>query len=116
MLLQITNNCEGKCIHCLHTSLPTSEVGFQCMDDDTFLRSISFAKSIGSRLLMISGGEPTQHPFWYDLIKYVNFEAKMKFVVASNGMWVVDESYCELMKRVVKFENFLGFQITTHKL
>lgn len=90
MLIKITDVCKMECIHCCENSLPTGTY----MAWETFTQSIQKAKSLSVHAILISGGEPTEHPYFIDYMKYlINFfrGEMVKIVVLSNGMFLSNE-------------------------
>lgn len=85
MLIMITNRCFENCPHCMECSNPQGEM----MDEKTFYKAVKFAQFIGSRVITVSGGEPTTHPDFFKFCKALNNEYKMPFTVVSNGTWTL---------------------------
>ena len=89
MVLQITNTCSNACPHCLQNSTPEP----QHMTTQLFYNVMRFVKYAGSRTLLISGGEPTAHPDWYqfmlqacsDMMKHHHCSV---VILATNGAWL----------------------------
>ena len=114
MLLQITNNCEEHCEHCLQCSQEESE-GLQHMTKNVFLKSLDFAKKINTKVVAVSGGEPTLNPEWYDFIKYLNFDAKIPFTLITNGTWIENDEIVDKVKKLMNFDLCAGVQVTSTK-
>lgn len=135
MLIMITNRCYENCPHCMENSNPEG----QMMDERTFHKAVMFAKYIGSRVVMISGGEPTLHPDFFKFCKALNDEYKMPFAVVSNGTWALphfgsldwegtsenlilqyhldNEKVVRQIRRMCSdFKNFISMQVYTNKL
>ena len=87
MLIRITNKCTMRCSHCfIDKSGPDGEH----MTDETFRSTLRFAAKIGSFNLMISGGEPTEHPnlkWFLVLLEIIKSEVPINILLASNGLW-----------------------------
>jgi hypothetical protein len=90
MLIKITNRCSMGCSHCMEDSTPAGEH----MDRDTFDRALDCADRLealaiaaGYQLLLLGGGECTEHPA---IVEYVNvaLERGRKVILLSNGMWL----------------------------
>jgi len=83
MVFQITNYCEMECPHCMsvcstkgiHATLNTIEQ--MCI----------FAKKYNPKTVLISGGEPTQHPDFIDYFEIILKELynRCAVILASNG-------------------------------
>ena len=100
MLIQITNNCNMGCPHCLNKSGPGSS---DCdMERWTFLSALEHAQINNARIILISGGEPTTHPHWYDFTRIALsgcYDFK-EVLLVTNGSWVgtdVEECVTDLL-------------------
>lgn len=131
----ITNRCFENCPHCMENSNPEG----QMIDERTFHKAVMFAKYIGSRVVALSGGEPTTHPDFFKFCKALNDDYKMPFTVVSNGTWALphfgsldwegtsenlilqyhldNEKVVRQIRRMCSdFKNFVGMQVYTNKL
>ena len=106
MLIQITNRCRMGCPHCLDDSRPDGGM----MTDRAFGKAVAFAKDNGERQVVISGGEPTEHPDFFALCKTAS-ACGLAFSFASNGMWIGDKKKEWQMEKVAKLRGFAGGQI-----
>lgn len=68
MLIQITNSCSMQCPHCLQDSVSSEAY----MKGIILNKALGLASRLGCNLLSISGGEFTEHPEFYSLIKAAN--------------------------------------------
>ena len=84
MLLSITEKCRMNCPHCLDDAQENST---KIMDFKTFKRSLQFIAK-HDNFVMITGGEPTEHPQFWNYLEYVTKKFKNDFIitVATNGM------------------------------
>lgn len=98
MLVRITNKCNLSCSHCFHEGVGPEGVH---MGPDTFGQTLDFARKLGVRVVLLSGGEPTLHPNLLEMMHKV-FDAKMYCVVTSNGTFTRD---AKLSRALVKFVN-----------
>lgn len=90
MMIKITNSCRMICTHCSESCTPDGEH----MSFDTFKQSIVKVKELGARVLLITGGEPTDHPQFISFMETVIAERKgMPIIVTSNGMFLEDKEY-----------------------
>lgn len=106
MLLQITNCCRMACPHCLDDANPYAPH----MTEDTCRKAVAFAKESGDYLLIVSGGEPTEHPKFFDMCRIVS-QSRLRFSICSNGMWLGDPKKEWAMEKVAKLNGFCGGQI-----
>lgn len=101
MLVRITNRCRMGCSHCMVEAGPDGDH----MSLETFKKVVDLIERHDLMLLMISGGEPLEHPQFFEMIKLArSLPVKM---ILSNGMFLEDES---LRDRVLALD--LPVQIT----
>ena len=111
MLLQITNTCHEVCPHCMQCSKP----GEPQMSNDLLPYVVNFYRFINAPILVISGGEPTEHPDFVKICEYFAFAGGVRFSVCSNGTWVFDEIKRKAFEHVTRLPNYVGAQIYTDK-
>lgn len=116
MLIKVTNRCGMGCSHCLEKSVPSEPH----MDLDTFDRALEFTWRIerlarerfGYALVLLSGGECTEHP---DIVTLIERTISRGFtpMLISNGTFLENET---LKKELLhpRFEKVL-IQITNDK-
>jgi MoaA/NifB/PqqE/SkfB family radical SAM enzyme len=80
------------------------------MTDETCRNAVSFAKDSGERLLIVSGGEPTDHPRFFDMCRIVS-QSGLSFSICSNGMFMGDPKKEWQMEKVANLAGFCGGQI-----
>lgn len=95
MLIKITNRCGMGCSHCLEDSTPAGAH----MTEDVFQRALQFTQRIEATawrqgappLVLLSGGECTEHP---DIVKFIELveRAHMVPLLITNGMWLADDT------------------------
>ena len=113
MLIQITNKCHEGCAHCLQCSNPEGHH----MDETTFKNALRFARFLGVSIFVLSGGEPTEHPQFYDFCEMLNHFIKSSktrsgFSITSNGTWFPDR--IDEMKKLAKLDSYIGMQVYTN--
>lgn len=88
MLLKITNVCRMECTHCLGSCEPTGTH----MDMDTLIKSINMMKQLETKCILVSGGEPLEHPQFFEIIDILtkHFDKRL-IIITSNGMFLSDE-------------------------
>lgn len=110
MVIRITDNCGQHCLHCMQESGPDKK---NFMDMETYLKTLIFIKSTMTKVISISGGEPTRHP---DILEYIHLAASTKRIVVllSNGDWIFDNPRLrdDLFILLLKHKN-LSIQITS---
>ncbi len=83
MLVKITTKCQMGCSHCMEDALPEGE----CMSMDILEKTLTFIEKCydGVKIIMLSGGEPTEHP---DILKIIERLKDWNVVLLSNGMFL----------------------------
>lgn len=106
MLLKITNKCRMECIHCGENSHKNGKH----MDKRTFYKSLSFIKKCNPKILFVTGGEPLEHPQFFEYCEIIKKKLPTtKFLLISNGMFLNDAS---LKKRLFNNNIFEIIQVT----
>ena len=84
MLLFITSSCRMQCTHCLSDCKPDGvHMSMEVLND-----AIKFIKKIRNKIVIVSGGEPTDHLQFLDIMERLVKEfAKPQLSIASNGMF-----------------------------
>jgi hypothetical protein len=82
MLVKLTTKCSMGCTHCMEDALPEGE----CMSMDVFERTLSFIEKCynGIKIIMLSGGEPTEHP---EILKIIKRVKDWNAFLLSNGLF-----------------------------
>lgn len=93
MLVRITESCMMGCSHCMIDATP--EGGH--MREETFRTALEFISGVEGGIVMISGGEPIDHPEFFKFVEIAKQERFMVLVM-SNGMFLENE---ELRERVL---------------
>ncbi len=112
MLIHITNFCSLGCSHCMEDStIKGSHMPFE-----TYLRALDFTRRIerlahvvAPPMLLLSGGECTEHP---EIVRFISEAVDQGFIpmLLSNGMWLADP---EMRKAILRPEwPFLRIQVT----
>lgn len=106
VLIEITNACNLKCIHCFNI------VDRAC--DDTEFMSVSNIEKIVEKCykksmnkVYISGGEPLLHPNISEIIELCGTYKDVQFVITTNGLSLDDK----LLAKIESYDN-IGIQIS----
>lgn len=99
MLVKITTKCRMCCSHCMEEAGPD---GIH-MSEDVFRRALDFIARNNFVFLMMSGGEPTEHPQFVDFVRMAQ-AAKIELIVLSNGMFLNDGHRDEYLSLGAKFQ------------
>ena len=100
--LELTYRCNEKCIHCY---LDTSKIAQKkCeLKAGDWKRVIDQCYELGCFKVLVTGGEPTLHPDFLSICKYVIGKG-MLLDIYSNGLAISDGLFDEL--KVMKFNSF----------
>lgn len=125
MLLKITEKCSLGCTHCLNRATENGKH----MTFETLKQSLDFLESNDlMNYLIVTGGEPTEHPEFEKFIKYIVMRAKnyMKnlskshnygfcfITITTNGFWCLENP--EIAKELISLSNInvnVSFQVST---
>ena len=116
MLIKITDKCSMGCTHCLSDCKPDGEH----MSFETFKKAITFNfDRAGDSPILISGGEPTEHPEFKKFLGYTltykklqegaNLKRFAPITVTTNGLWLVENM--DFVKSLESFTNDIIFQV-----
>ncbi len=107
MLLQITNRCHEGCRHCLQNSLPDGPM----MTEKTFRRAIEFGRFLKNPIYVLTGGEPTEHPQFFEFCKMLDslIGNEARFTITSNGMWYPEQK--EMVEKLSRLKSYAGMQV-----
>lgn len=87
------------------------------MSKETFIEALKFAKYIHSSVVMISGGEPTSHPLFFEFIDEL-FSGEWNFVstaVLSNGTFLKNHEFAERLAEYTKRNSNFFVQVSSFK-
>jgi len=114
MTLRITNKCTMGCLHCMENSTPKGE----SMSLATLHKTLDFIElSNETKVVNISGGEPTLHPEFTEVMSIVmtRLSKRMDVFLLSNGSFLAKpELKKHIFSLLVKYPN-LRLQITSVK-
>jgi len=111
--IEITGVCNMKCKHCRaafekgkHLPLKTVKkiIDFACLHAQDLKISENFR-------LIISGGEPFLHPFWYQIIEYAKQKNIRSFYITSNAS-TIDQNTIDKLKILQKETDDFFVQIS----
>lgn len=105
MLVRITEKCNMGCNHCMINANPKGAH----MSPDTYKEVLKFIEWTKIPLILISGGEPTQHPKIIEMIEMA-LNKKFKIILLSNGTFIEDEY---LKNKIIDLS--ISVQITNDK-
>lgn len=88
MLYLITHHCSNYCPHCMNSSRENNEHATMA----TTQKLIRLIRKVEPKILVVGGGEPTEHPNLFDHIKTLSKEVEV-LIVTTNGMFLNSEDY-----------------------
>lgn len=108
MLLKLTTRCNIECKHCL------SECNSEGVDISWYHlnKSVTILNRFMVHILVISGGEPTLHPDFLDMVKYICMNCSLikNIVITTNGI-IFEENYL-LAKELIDFDQRIFIDVT----
>ncbi|MDI6738020.1 MAG: radical SAM protein [Nanoarchaeota archaeon] len=80
--VNLTNKCNLRCLHCLgdYSEACNNELSYE-----EWKQVIDDLISLGVFYINVSGGEPTQHPYFDKIIDYLSYKG-MHFILTTNGV------------------------------
>lgn len=112
MIINITQHCTLRCPHCMQNAGPERN---EMMSKEVFDQAIHFAHNIGSRVVMISGGEPTSHPMFFDFLEATLNSGFISVSVLSNGTFFKDHAFTEKFAEMAVNRQGFFLQISSFK-
>lgn len=100
MLVQITHRCQMECSHCFVDATPDG----RHMTWGTFCKVADWVETTGFKLMMVSGGEPTEHP---EILRFLEELKRREFAVLllSNGSFLTESP--ELRDKILPLVNMV---------
>ena len=99
MLIQLTNRCHMNCPHCMQDSNPNGPH----MSDETFHQLLHFCEVAQPYVVMLSGGEPTEHPKWNEYARELLSLPSVKVMaILTNGAWIEDSKTRIAMAKLIR--------------
>jgi MoaA/NifB/PqqE/SkfB family radical SAM enzyme len=92
--LEITGKCNLRCTHCYADSVP--EGAHSALSRDEWQSIITDAQEMGAETIQFIGGEPTLHPDFSDLVRFVansglKIEVFTNLLHVPSSMWTLFE-------------------------
>ena len=111
MIIKITDKCTMECSHCMFSCKATNN---NFMTEETLDKILATPFFTNSLTISISGGEPTEHPHFFEMLEKVLLKAKGQKVVTvmSNGLWGYIDGYKEMILELLDQHKLLYFQVT----
>lgn len=112
MIINITQHCTLRCPHCMQNAGPERN---EMMSKGVFDQAVCFARNIGSKVVMISGGEPTSHPCFFEFLEELLNSDFTAISVLSNGTFLKDYAFTERFAQMMANKHNLFLQISSFK-
>ena len=110
MMIKITQKCSMGCTHCMNAATSNGEH----MDFSTFINVIEFQKKYGGPVCFLTGGEPFEHPEFWNFIWYALGALPDRLItVATNGVALADPQNAQLVEMAYREKRPLTFQVST---
>lgn len=84
MMIKITEHCSMGCTHCMNAAIPNNVH----MEFDMFKKAVDFQNNYGGSMMLLTGGEPTEHPEFERFLEYSIEHALAFITIATNGIWL----------------------------
>lgn len=94
--LTINRNCNLSCQWCYAYEYTHTE---NQMDVELAKKLIDISISVGSKSFFLIGGEPTIHPYFFDILKYI-IKSKSDIIVVTNGIMLENDDFCEKIEKL----------------
>ena len=113
MLIKITDKCTMECNHCIERCTQDGKH----MNMQVFGRTLEFIRKINPAKIIISGGEPTLHPNYFEIIeKLITEFGRSRIIVTSNGLFYMNEDGTINFKELEKYLQYgINYQITNDR-
>ena len=110
MLLSITEKCRMGCSHCMDDARPDCD---KFMTKEMFEKAIEFNYKY-DKTLTITGGEPTEHPQFWEFMKILaeRMTSSQVCTIATNGMNLSDDDISKV-KKLRKYKGEILFQVSS---
>lgn len=105
--VEVTNECNQSCFGCSNVFTHKNE----SLSPENWKIILEKIKPY-ARTIRFSGGEPTLHPEFFDILDITN-KAGISFSIFTNGLW---EDKVEVIKKLKNFSNFSSFLVSFHGL
>lgn len=86
--LELTNNCNNRCLHCYANSGPCTPI--EPVSHDRWLRVIEEGKNAGATAIQFIGGEPLLYPKWRQLVEKAYQQQYETIEVFTNATLITD--------------------------
>lgn len=112
MLINITQHCTLRCAHCMQCAGPERN---EYMSRETFDKALKFSQDINSKIINITGGEPTSHPLFFEFLEEALKLKDCIITVLSNGTFLSDRDFVKKFSDMVKDKHNFFMQVSSFK-
>ena len=112
MLIMITNRCHMECPHCMQDAKPSGKH----MTGETFKQVMEFVREAQPLVVSVTGGEPTEHPLWAEMIReLLQLNPVVLVNILTNGAWIEDkEQRMKMAKLIREAKGRVKVQVYSH--
>ncbi len=103
--IEVTSRCQLRCVHC-YGSFDYKPVENELTNTETF-NLIDQLDDLGTFAIFVGGGEPTIHPDFFDICRYI-LSKDMNVVVSTNGI-SIDEKVARSFRAL---GSYVGVQVS----
>jgi len=104
MIFQLTQYCDMECPHCMGSYNEDGEHATM----DTVSQICKFTQLYRPTSLLISGGEPTDHPNFLELFEYILYNTDAMIILTSNGKFLYNKT---IKDKLIELNNKFLFSI-----
>jgi hypothetical protein len=102
MLIRVTNCCTMGCKHCM---VDSSGPDGEHMTMETFKAAVDFAQSVAAKVILLTGGEPFEHPKLEEMAGHLRRLDKFHVyhqatLITTNGSWIDDPEKVKLAREL----------------
>ncbi|MCI0704019.1 MAG: radical SAM protein [Planctomycetia bacterium] len=120
LLIEITQRCNLTCPTCYADSSPQKDEFLTLAEFANTLDRLLAAGKGDTDLIQLSGGEPTIHPQFFEILDHALSSGVKQVYINTNGIRLANRPFAEQLAargdRVSVYLQFDGFKRTTHEL
>ncbi len=123
VLIEITERCNLSCPTCFAGSSPQHSALMSLEEFTRQVDRLADGGKHGSDMIQLSGGEPTIHPQFFDMIDFLFSRGFNQVCINSNGIKLAQAAFCERLAKCLQrypdgqlfiYLQFDGFEASTY--
>jgi MoaA/NifB/PqqE/SkfB family radical SAM enzyme len=103
----MTYLCNLNCKHCITNSTPWKDTRKELHSNRIF-EILDELAEIGVQDIIVGGGEPLMHPYWFFLFKHIG-DSGMNLTIATNGL-LLNERNLQYLRTIKPFDTCISFE------